>query len=161
MLCPAQEKKGERIREKRGEQKELMKSVVQRVLGEFIKAGRLGENELDAAAKGVLEKMEAKVMGMLYYSCARAWKAIVDLSLCQVFFQPNNLVFSKRGELQKLKRGNKTKGGTRPRLTEAKIQNNIRAMFEFYAEPVCFFFLLQYLLMSCNADITRAQKTIR
>ncbi|CAM9831838.1 unnamed protein product, partial [Ectocarpus sp. 12 AP-2014] len=57
-----QEKKGERIQEKRGEQKEFMKSVVQRVLGEFITAGRLGKTELDEAAQGVLEKMEAKVM---------------------------------------------------------------------------------------------------
>eukprot|EP00903_Cladosiphon_okamuranus_P011655 g10963.t1 len=56
------EKKGERIQEKRGEQKEFMKSVVQRVLGEFITAGRLGKTELDEAAQGVLEKMEAKVM---------------------------------------------------------------------------------------------------
>lgn len=56
-----QEKKGERIRQKRGEQKEFMKTVVQRVLAEFIEAGRLGEDELDVAAKGVLEKMEAKV----------------------------------------------------------------------------------------------------
>lgn len=56
-----QEKKGERIQEKRGEQKEFMKSVVQRVLGEFITAGRLGKTELDEAAQGVLEKMEAKV----------------------------------------------------------------------------------------------------
>jgi len=38
-----------------------MKSVVQRVLGEFIDAGRLGKTELDEAAQGVLEKMEAKV----------------------------------------------------------------------------------------------------
>lgn len=38
-----------------------MKSVVQRVLGEFITAGRLGKTELDEAAQGVLEKMEAKV----------------------------------------------------------------------------------------------------
>lgn len=38
-----------------------MKSVVQRVLQEFIDAGRLGKNELDDVAKGVLEKMEAKV----------------------------------------------------------------------------------------------------
>lgn len=56
-----QEKKGERIQEKRGEQKEFMKSVVHRVLGEFITAGRLGKTELDEAAQGVLEKMEAKV----------------------------------------------------------------------------------------------------
>lgn len=38
-----------------------MKSVVQRVLAEFVDAGRLGKAELDDAAKGVLEKMEAKV----------------------------------------------------------------------------------------------------
>ncbi|CAM9876193.1 unnamed protein product [Pylaiella littoralis] len=56
------EKKGARIQEKRGEQKEFMKSVVQRVLGEFIDAGRLGKSELDEAAQKVLEKMEAKVM---------------------------------------------------------------------------------------------------
>lgn len=49
-----------------------MKSVVQRVLGEFIDAGRLGKTELDEAAQGVLEKMEAKVCRV---SCAvcRAW----------------------------------------------------------------------------------------
>lgn len=56
-----QEKKVERLQEKRGEQKEFMKSVVQRVLGEFIDAGRLGKAELDTAAQEVLEKMEAKV----------------------------------------------------------------------------------------------------
>lgn len=38
-----------------------MKSVVQRVLAEFIDAGRLGKAELDTAAQEVLEKMEAKV----------------------------------------------------------------------------------------------------
>lgn len=62
-VFPFQEKKGERIQEKRGEQKEFMKSVVQRVLGEFITAGRLGKTELDEAAQAVLEKMEAKVRG--------------------------------------------------------------------------------------------------
>lgn len=59
-----QENKGKRIEEKRGEQKEFMKSVVQRVLGEFIDAGRLGKAELDDAAKTVLEKLEAKVGGV-------------------------------------------------------------------------------------------------
>lgn len=38
-----------------------MKSVVQRVLEEFIRAGKMEEDELDDAAKAVLEKMEAKV----------------------------------------------------------------------------------------------------
>ncbi len=47
-----------------------MKSVVQRVLGEFIDAGRLGKTELDEAAQGVLEKMEAKVCRV---SCAVSW----------------------------------------------------------------------------------------
>ena len=56
-----QEKKVERLQEQRGEQKEFMKNVVQRVLGEFIDAGRLGKAELDTAAQEVLEKMEAKV----------------------------------------------------------------------------------------------------
>lgn len=50
-----------RLQEQRGEQKEFMKSVVQRVLAEFIDAGRLGKAELDTAAQEVLEKMEAKV----------------------------------------------------------------------------------------------------
>ena len=53
--------KGNRIKETREEQKEFMKGVVQRVLKEFIDAGKLGEKELDDAAKGVLEKMEARV----------------------------------------------------------------------------------------------------
>ncbi|CAN0125869.1 unnamed protein product [Discosporangium mesarthrocarpum] len=53
--------KSERIKEKRVEQKELMKELVSRVLKEAVKAGRLGEGELDTEAVGVLEKMEGKV----------------------------------------------------------------------------------------------------
>lgn len=66
-----QGKKGERIQEKRVEQKQFMKSVVQRVLGEFIDAGRLGKTELDDAAKEVLEKMEAKVSGYHFIDARR------------------------------------------------------------------------------------------
>lgn len=66
-----------------------MKSVVQRVLGEFVDAGRLGKEELDDAAKTVLEKMEAKVLlrgrwVIRRFSCA-AWR---EDSRCCYDFRP-------------------------------------------------------------------------
>ncbi|CAM9480309.1 unnamed protein product, partial [Choristocarpus tenellus] len=55
-------RKTQRIEEKRVEQKEYIKGLVDRVLREAIDAGRLSEAELDADAIGVLEKMEGKVV---------------------------------------------------------------------------------------------------
>lgn len=73
-----QDKRGQRIESKRKEQKEFMKGIVQRVLEEFTKAGKLGEDELDDAAKAVLEKMEAKVSGA---GVSRSWSRCGSLSL--------------------------------------------------------------------------------
>lgn len=92
-----QEKKGERIRQKRGEQKEFMKIVVQRVLAEFIEAGRLGKNELDDAAKGVLEKMEAKVRYDVIDVTLETFVFVYDIPTVEVFTPERSNDNGKKG----------------------------------------------------------------
>jgi hypothetical protein len=55
------EKRKQKLEVLRKDQKETMKEVVARIMGEFIAKGVLKEGELDADAVRVLEKFEGKV----------------------------------------------------------------------------------------------------